>query len=532
MSEGAAGPSCGPDGQDVAAGEAGAGPAAAAMRDCDVLVVGGGINGCGIARDLAGRGFRVCLLERGDLAGATSSASTKLIHGGLRYLEHCEFRLVREALAEREVMLRIAPHIVWPMRFVLPHRPAMRPRWLIHAGLFLYDGLARRVSLPGHEAIDCRTHRYGAPLAPSVSHAFAYSDCWVEDARLVVLNARDAARRGATILTRTALATARRTDAGWEATAEGADGARIALRARAIVNAAGPWACEMLGRAGRNSRGKVRLIKGSHIVVPALHDGDQAYLLQNDDRRVVFVIPYERRFSLIGTTDTPFEGDAREARADADEVAYLCAAVAAQFRRAPRPEDIVWTYSGVRPLYDDGAADASSVTRDYVLELDAPGRGAPILSVFGGKITTYRRLAEEAVGLLARALGAPAGTSWTATAPLPGGDLGAGGLAAFEAEAARRHPWLPAEDLARMVRCYGSELDAVLGGAASARALGAPLGAGLTERELEWMQRREWAASAEDVLWRRTKLGLRMSAAERDDLTARMSGAAQAAAGG
>ncbi|MBB5691537.1 glycerol-3-phosphate dehydrogenase [Roseomonas alkaliterrae] len=521
MSAGAAGTPAG-----APAHQADAAPAAP-MGDFDILVVGGGINGCGIARDLAGRGFRVCLLERGDLAGATSSASTKLIHGGLRYLEHYEFRLVREALAEREVMLRIAPHIVWPMRFVLPHRPEMRPRWLIRAGLFLYDRLARRVSLPGHEAIDCRAHPYGAPLAAPITHAFAYSDCWVEDARLVLLNARDAARRGATILTRTALVTARRADGRWEASAERADGRRIALGARAIVNAAGPWAAEMLGRAGRNSRGRVRLVKGSHIVVPALHDGPQAYLLQNHDRRVVFVIPYERRFSLIGTTDIPFEGDARAARAEEDEIAYLCAAVAAQFRRAPRPADVVWTYSGVRPLYDDGAADASSVTRDYLLELDAPGGAAPILSVFGGKITTYRRLAEEAVGLLAKALGMPAGTGWTATAPLPGGDLGPGGLAAFEAEAARRHPWLPAEDLARMVRCYGSELEDVLGGATSPAGLGAPLGAGLTERELDWMRRHEWAATAEDVLWRRTKLGLRMSAAEQAALAARMEAAAQ-----
>lgn len=490
-------------------------------RVYDIVVVGGGINGSGIARDAAGRGFSVCLLERADLASATSSASTKLIHGGLRYLEHYEFRLVREALAEREVMLRIAPHIVWPMRFVLPHRPEMRPRWMIRAGLFLYDGLARRVSLPAHEAIDCRTHPYGAPLDPRITNAFAYSDCWVEDARLVLLNARDAAARGADIRTRTAMVAATRGAEGWDIVAATEDGTREKLRCRVLVNAAGPWVLDALGRAGQKPRGKVRLIKGSHIIVPALHDGTQAYLLQNDDRRVVFVIPYERGFSLIGTTDIAFEGDVRQAAASGAEIDYLCAAVAEQFRRAPRPEDVVWTYSGVRPLYDDGSSDASSVTRDYVLEMDA-GPGAPLLSVLGGKITTYRRLAEEAVGRIAKAAGRDAGTAWTATAPLPGGDLGPAGLAGFEAEAARRHPWLPPAMLYRLVRSYGSELDLMLDGATSLDALGAPLGGGLTERELGWMQRHEWARTAEDVLWRRSKLGLHMTAGEREALAARM----------
>lgn len=498
---------------------------AATGPDCyEVIVIGGGINGCGIARDLAGRGFKVCLLERGDLAGATSSASTKLVHGGLRYLEHGEFRLVREALAEREVMLRIAPHIVRPMRFVLPHRPEMRPRWMIRAGLFLYDRLARRVTLPGHEAIDCRRHAYGAPLLPAITHAFAYSDCWVEDSRLVLLNARDAARRGATVLPRTALIAAAEDGEGWTVTAEGADGTRRTLQARALVNAAGPWVSETFARAGRRPRGHVRLVKGSHIVVPALCDGPQAYLLQHDDRRVVFVIPYEGRFSLIGTTELPFEGDARDASASEEEVAYLCGAVARQFRHAPRPEEVVWTFSGVRPLHDDGAAEASSVTRDYALEMDEAG--PPLLSVLGGKITTYRRLAEEAVARLARAMRRPAGTPWTATAPLPGGDLGPGGMAGFAAEAARRHPWLPPAMLARLLRTHGAELDAVLGGAASLADLGADLGAGLTERELDWMVREEWAAGAEDVLWRRTRLGLHMERAAQEALAARLPQAA------
>jgi glycerol-3-phosphate dehydrogenase len=492
----------------------------------DLLVIGGGVNGAGIARDAVGRGFSAMIVERGDLAGATSSASSKLIHGGLRYLEHHEFRLVREALAEREVLLRIAPHIVWPMRFVLPHRPEMRPRWMIRAGLFLYDHLARRVSLPASEALDPRRHPAGAPLKPEIAAAFAYSDCWVEDARLVVLNARDAVRRGAQLRLRTALVSAVREGQLWHCTLRDAAGREEVVRARAIANAAGPWAGEALGLAGARARGKVRLIKGSHIVLPALHKGPEAFILQNDDRRVVFVLPYEGRFSLIGTTDVPFEGDAREARASEAEVAYLCAAVGRQFLHLPRPEEVVHSYAGVRPLYDDGAESASAVTRDYVLEMDAPGGGAaPLLSVFGGKITTYRRLAEEAVAKLGTALGRGAGTPWTVGASLPGGDFGGQDLPRFEAEAARRHPWLPRAMLRRLVRAYGSELEAVLGGARRLEELGQDLGAGLTERELAWLRTEEWAGTAEDVLWRRTKLGLHMAPCDREALADRMGGA-------
>ncbi|QYU66925.1 glycerol-3-phosphate dehydrogenase [Leptolyngbya sp. 15MV] len=379
--------------------------------------------------------------------GATSSSSSKLIHGGLRYLEHYEFRLVREALAEREVLLRIAPHIVWPMRFVLPHRPEMRPRWLIRAGLFLYDHLARRVSLPGAESVDPRTHPYGAPLDAGIKAAFAYSDCWVEDSRLVVLNARDAADRGAEVLVRTAFVGADRAPQGWICRLRAEDGTERRVMARALVNAAGPWVLQARDAAHANGRDRVRLIRGSHIVLPALYEGDQAYILQNDDRRVVFVIPYEGRFSLVGTTDVPHEGDARDARCTAEEAAYLCAAVAKQFRRAPKPEDIVWTYSGVRPLHDDGADDPSAVTRDYVLKTDALPGEAPSLTIYGGKITTYRRLAEEAVGTIGAAIGHDA-PPWTATAPLPGGDLGGMDLPRFEAELVRRHPWLaPANDV-------------------------------------------------------------------------------------
>ena len=475
----------------------------------DILIVGGGINGAGIARDAAGRGLSVLLAERGDLAGATSSASSKLIHGGLRYLEHYEFRLVREALAEREVMLRIAPHIVWPMRFVLPHRPEMRPRWMIRAGLFLYDHLARRVSLPAHEAIAFRTHAYGAPLSETITKGFAYSDCWVEDSRLVVLNARDAAERGAEIRVRTAFTGATRDADGWTCTLRAEDGAERSVRARALVNAAGPWVMDAQHQAHTPAPGSVRLIRGSHIVVPRLYDGPQAYILQNDDRRVVFVIPYEREFSLIGTTDVPHEGDAKGAHCTPEEAAYLCEAVSKQFRRPVTPAAIVWSYSGVRPLYDDGTDDPSAVTRDYVLKLDA--QGPPLLTIFGGKITTYRRLAEEAMQHLAPHV-AGMKPAWTATAPLPGGDLGAQTFASFLAGMARRYPSLAQPMLRRMCHSYGADLPAILGDGGE---LGEDFGAGLTAAEIDWLRTREWARSAEDILWRRTRLGLHMTDAQR-----------------
>ncbi|SFK94177.1 glycerol-3-phosphate dehydrogenase [Falsiroseomonas stagni] len=485
----------------------------------DLLVIGGGINGVGIARDAVGRGLSVCLVERGDLAGATSSNSSKLIHGGLRYLEHYEFRLVREALAEREVMLKIAPHIVWPMRFVLPHRPEMRPRWLIRTGLFLYDHLARRVSLPPAESLDFHRHAYGTPLSESIAAGFAYSDCWVEDSRLVVLNAKDAARRGADIRVRTAFAGAERDAEGWTARLRGADGSDSAVRARAMVNAAGPWVLSAQDAAHAKPAGSVRLIRGSHIVVPALYEGTQAYILQNDDRRVVFVIPYQGRFSLIGTTDVPHEGDAATAHCTAEEAEYLCAAVTRQFRKPVTPADIVWSYAGVRPLYDDGADNPSAVTRDYVLKLDT--EAAPLLSIYGGKITTYRRLAEEAVEKVAQALGRDA-KSWTDTAPLPGGDFGGRDLAAMEADLAVRYPWLPADTRARLLRAYGSEVPALIGDAEGWQALGRDYGAGLTQREIDWLVREEWARTAEDVLWRRSRLGLHMTATERDAVAVAM----------
>jgi glycerol-3-phosphate dehydrogenase len=489
------------------------------MRSVDVLVVGGGVNGAGIARDLAGRGFSVLLAERGDLAGATSSASSKLIHGGLRYLELHEYRLVREALAEREVLLRAAPHIIWPLRFVLPHRPEMRPRWMIRAGLFLYDHLARRVSLPGAEGFTTAAHPFGAPLAPGITHGFAYSDAWVEDSRLVLLLAQDAAQRGADIRTRTVFEAAERTGGLWRARLRGPDRQAETIEARALVNAAGPWVQQALEAAHAPKPGAVRLIRGSHIVVPRLHDGAQAYILQNDDRRVVFVIPYEERFSLIGTTDVPHEGDAREARCTEEEAEYLCDAVSRQFRTPVVPADIVWSFAGVRPLFDDGAENPSAVTRDYVLKLDAPkldSGGAPLLSVYGGKITTFRRLAEEAAGKIGTALGR-AVTPWTAAATLPGGDLGGMTREEFAAEMARALPFLDPATLPRLVRTHGARLPEVF-----AHGAGAALGAGLTEAELDWMRVHEWAREAEDVLWRRTKLGLHMTPGERAALGARM----------
>lgn len=485
----------------------------------DILVIGGGVNGAGIARDLAGRGHSVLLAERGDLAGATSSNSSKLIHGGLRYLEHYEFRLVREALAEREVLLRAAPHIIWPLRFVLPHRPEMRPRWMIRAGLFLYDHLARRVSLPGAQGFRTGANPLGAALKPEITHAFAYSDAWVEDSRLVLLLARDAALRGADIRTRTEFEGATRHAGHWEVRLRGPDAQGQRLRVRAIVNAAGPWVQEALDAAALPRPGAVRLIRGSHIIVPRLYEGEHAFILQNDDRRVVFVIPYEGEFSLIGTTDVPHEGG--PVICTPEEAAYLCTAVSRQLRRPVSPADVVHSYSGVRPLYDDGATDPSAVTRDYVLKLDT--QAAPLLSVYGGKITTFRRLAEEAAGQVGQALGR-AGTPWTATATLPGGDIT--DRAGFAAEMARALPFLDARHLPRLIRTHGSLLPEVFAGGAT----GADLGAGLTEAELDWMRRHEWVRTAEDVLWRRTRLGLHMAPAEQDQLARRLAPAAQDAA--
>ncbi|MBL8672658.1 MAG: glycerol-3-phosphate dehydrogenase, partial [Alphaproteobacteria bacterium] len=453
----------------------------------------------------------VLLVEASDIASATSSASSKLIHGGLRYLEQYEFRLVREALQEREVLLRAAPHIIWPLRFVLPHDSSLRPRWMIRLGLFLYDHLDSKRTLPGCEGLRFARHPYGGPLRPTVRDGFAYSDCWVEDSRMVVLSARDAADRGARVMTRTRVMRARREGAQWVATLrDETSGSESQVAGRALVNAAGPWVEQVItGVAGRNATRKMRLVKGSHIVVPRLYDGPQAYILQNDDRRIVFVIPYEGRFTLIGTTDLPFAGDPRSVQIDQSETEYLCAAVSRWFVKAVTPLDVVWSYSGVRPLYDDAAASASKVTRDYVLDIDAPDSAAPLLSVFGGKITTFRRLAEHAMEQLAPCFpGLP--PAWTATAILPGGDLEGGSSDAAFAALRARHAWLDSGMAQRLVRAYGSRVERVIGDARSLDDMGAHMGGGLTERELAHLRDEEWARSAEDALWRRSKLGLHL----------------------
>ncbi|MDP9107885.1 MAG: glycerol-3-phosphate dehydrogenase [Pseudomonadota bacterium] len=426
-------------------------------RECDVLVVGGGINGAGVARDAAGRGLSVVLTEKDDLAAHTSSASTKLIHGGLRYLEHYEFNLVRKSLIEREVLLRSAPHIMWPLRFVMPHDKGQRPAWMIRAGLFLYDHLAKRALLPGSSSIDLRQHVAGAPLQARFTRGFVYSDGWVDDARLVILNAIDARERGAQILTHTRCDKAQRHDDHWQALLTGADGSTTTVRARAIVNAAGPWAAQFLHEGAQQASGKsLRLIKGSHIVVKKLFDHAFAYIFQHPDGRIVFAIPYEHEFTLIGTTDIDYHGSTDQVAIDQAEIVYLCALTSQYFQRPIQPSDVVWSYAGVRPLVEDEAADAAAVTRDYRFEFDQ--FGAPLLSIFGGKITTFRKLAEEAVDLLAPALG-KATRAWTGAACLPGGDLyGAQpcnrSVCEFDhyVEAMQqRYAWLPARLVARYV---------------------------------------------------------------------------------
>jgi glycerol-3-phosphate dehydrogenase len=504
-------------------------PRAAEPQTYDLLVVGGGINGAGIARDAAGRGLKVLLCEQGDLASATSSASTKLIHGGLRYLEYYEFRLVREALIEREVLLRAAPHIIWPMTFVLPHSRELRPAWMLRLGLLLYDRLGGREKLPGSRSIDLRRdpqgERPGGPLDPRFTKAFSYADCWVEDARLVVLNALDAAERGAQILTRTRCTAARRDGDLWEATlTPAAGGAERRVRARALVNAAGPWVTEMLGRvAGINQASGLRLVKGSHLVVPRLYEGEQAYILQHSDRRVVFTIPYEQDFTLIGTTDIPFEGDPAEVSMSPAEAGYLCEAVNRYLVKPVRPEDAVWSYAGVRPLYDDMSQNASAVTRDYVFDIDGGegqgGKGPPLLSVFGGKITTYRKLAEHALEKLQPYLGFAA-KDWTETAALPGGDLPDADFERFLTELQRGRPWLPPPLARRYARAYGSRVERVIAGAGKLDDLGEDLGGGLYEAEVEHLVDQEWAMTAEDILWRRSKLGLHVPQGTGERLTA------------
>jgi glycerol-3-phosphate dehydrogenase len=470
----------------------------------DLLVVGGGINGAGIARDAAGRGLSVLLVEAGDLAAATSSASSKLIHGGLRYLEHYEFRLVAEALAERETLLRVAAHLTTPLRFVMPHVPELRPRWMIRLGLFLYDHLARRSLLPGSRRVRLDTTPYGNGLRPDLRHGFLYSDCRVDDARLVIANVADAAARGARILTRTECLHARRSGGRWLARLS--NGAEVG--ARAIANAAGPWVKEVLNaRLGQPSEDAVRLVQGSHIVLPRLYEGEHAFILQNDDRRVVFLIPFEERFTLVGTTDVPLEGGLAEVRATDEEVDYLCRAASRYLAHPVHPAEVLWRYAGVRPLYDDGTSDPSAVTRDYTLRLDDEA-GVPVLSVFGGKITTYRRLAEHALEKLAPYFPAAKG-EWTAGAPLPGSDFSSREQALGDLRAS--FPRLPAEVLNAVFRRHGTRAREVLGDGN----VGEHYGAGLTEREVRHFLAHEWATTTEDVLWRRTKAGLHLDTTQK-----------------
>ncbi len=504
-------------------------PNVAPAQACDVLVVGGGINGAGIARDLAGRGLSVLLCEKDDLAAHTSSSSTKLIHGGLRYLEHYEFSLVKKALAEREVLLKSAPHIMWPLRFVMPHDPdnkSLRPVWMIRIGLFLYDHLAKREVLPGSRTVDLRAHAAGQPLKPMFTKGFVYSDGWVDDARLVVLNAMDARQRGAEVLTRWRCVDAQREATAWRVRLQSDAGGQRELSARALVNAAGPWAAQFLSEHAHMPRAKsLRLVKGSHIVVPKMFEHDHAYIFQNPDKRIIFAIPYETHFTLIGTTDVEHHGAVGEARIDESETAYLCEQANRYFAKPVTPQDVVWSYAGVRPLLDDDSGDPSAVTRDYLLELDTAQ--APLLTVWGGKITTFRKLAEEAADLLTAPLGSAAKRgAWTHGAYLPGGDLSAwigkpqrpradvvGDFTRFAQAAALRYPQLSATLCHRLARAYGARIDTVL--ANGLGGLGAEVAPGLFEAELNYLHQHEWARNADDVLWRRSKLGLHLSPAQR-----------------
>ena len=505
------------------------------MSDADVydlFVVGGGINGTGIAADAVGRGLSVALAEMSDLASATSSASSKLIHGGLRYLEHYEFRLVREALAEREVLLRKAPHLIWPLRFVLPHVPGVRPRWMLRAGLFLYDHLNARQTIQGSQSIDLSNDIAGAPLKPGFNNGFTYWDCWVDDARLVLLNAKAARAGGGKIMTRTRVVACNRSSGAWTIEIEDHSGRRK-VRARALVNAAGPWVDTIdrlsVASAGAPSKAHVRLIKGSHLVVPRIPGADDAYLMQSADKRVVFVLPFEERFTIIGTTDIAYSGDPAAAQASAEEEDYLLE-LAGRFFKAPlRREDVIWRYSGVRPLYNDatgGDGDPSAVTRDYHLTLDAAAGAAPRLSIYGGKVTTYRRLAEEALERLAPYFGSRAAKAWTADQPLPGGALPVEGFEPFVDDLKRRYPAFERVDLHRMARRHGALIGDVMGDAKKPRDMGDVLFAGLSAREVAFMKSDEWAVDPNDVLWRRTKVGLHalatLSSDDRAELSARI----------
>ncbi len=481
----------------------------------DLLIIGGGINGCGVARDAAGRGYKVMLAEKGDLAQGTSSGSTKLIHGGLRYLEHYEFRLVRESLKERETLWAIAPHIIWPMRFVLPHAPHLRPAWLLRLGLFIYDHIGGRKKLPPTRSIDLRTEPAGQPLRSNFQRGFEYSDCWVDDARLVVLNARDAADRGANIQTRTAVAKLERSDDVWRASLRDLrTGQMRDVHARLVINAAGPWVDVVLNSvAGQNSGGNVRHVQGSHIVVPKLFDHPQSYIFQNPDGRIIFAIPYEQDFTLIGTTDQDYAGELDNIAITTDEIDYLCTSLNSYFNIGIAADDVIWSYSAVRPLYDDGTDKAQEATRDYTIRTDGHSDQPKLISIFGGKITTYRRLALEVLDRVNDVFDRHE-ESWTETAPLPGGDFG---INDFEKELTRlreRYGFLDGKTAYRLLRSYGTSAFSILGGATAKQDLGKDFGAGLNEREVEYLRRTEWAETVDDIIWRRSKLGLRLTPEE------------------
>lgn len=482
------------------------------MRDYDIFIVGGGINGCGIARDAVGRGYSVGLAEMKDLASGTSSWSTKLIHGGLRYLEHYEFKLVRHALMEREVIWGIAPHIVRPLRFVLPHHKGLRPAWLLRLGLFLYDHIGGRKKLKATTTVDLASGPLGVPLKKQFSRGFEYSDARVDDARLVVLNARDAAARGAEIMVGTRVTQARREGDRWRITLRHGGSTELEdVTARTLVNTGGPWVDRIIQNVmGRNEAHHIRLVQGSHLVTRQLYEHDRAYIFQNADGRIVFTIPYERDFTLVGTTDRDYTGDPADAAITPEETRYLLDAASEYFARPVVESDIVWTYSGVRPLYDDGAGKAQETTRDYVLKLEGGIDGTPpVLNCFGGKLTTYRVLAEEAIGKLQPLLGFR-GDSWTASQPLPGGDFPTDGLTALETALKAAVPELEDRTVERVVRSYGTDAARIF----SSGSLGRNFGHGLFEAEVAWLVEREWARTTEDILWRRSKLGLRFTADE------------------
>ncbi len=485
-------------------------PLSARTSQCDLLVVGGGINGTGIARDAAGRGLRTVLCEQHDLAAHTSSASTKLVHGGLRYLEHFDFGLVRKSLREREIVLASAPHLAWPLSIVLPHDAHLRPAWMIRAGLFLYDNLALRRRLPASTAIDLRSHPAGEPLEQRYRRGFLFSDGWVDDARLVVANAMDASEHGARVLTRARCVRLRAKDDAWLATIEHGDGTRETIEARAVVNAAGAWVAQFLDEATPvAARRHPRLIQGSHIVVRKLFEHSYAYLFQTADGRVVFVIPYEGEFTLVGTTEREYKGDPARPAIDPAEIEYLVATVNRYFQRDLTVRDVIWSFAGLRPLLASSSADPKSITRDYVLDLDR--RGPPLLSVFGGKLTTYRRLAQDVVDRLAPALQLRAGP-WTEHASLPGGDMPDGDFDRFRRRQLRRFPWLDRALLGRYARAYGTRIERLLDGCETMQDLGTEVLPGLYAREIEYLRREEFARTADDILYRRSKLALHLPA--------------------